>query len=1127
MATYVPGAKNILPDIQPFTPDYKFLSAVLDVRQDKYSTNFKATNDVYNKVVYADLSREDNKERRDQYVDNLAPSLEKIAGMDLSLAQNADSAKAVFAPFFEDKLMVRDVVFTSAYRKEMDYANRLLDSQNREQREKWWGPGVKALQYKMDDFVNATPDQALNFGLPKYVEDADLVETAQKILGEMKPPLKMNVTVAKRNPDGTIDPMWNIEQQNGDLIVGAAQEYLMKTLQDDPRIQRAYQTQSYVQSRDFAAEGIAAGDYTSVQEGQQAWAAEIIRKVEANNNARLSKTQTKVQELEDINLRWSDYQKNTGIIPGSDEDKTMKKQMNAYEAMKAELNNQLQVQDRASKPIGEGSQASLNRAYQLLMSSNMMGDMITAAKNFSMREFEAKLVETPYSKYKYKKSLQDSAARNARQLMLDKEAIRYKNERQLAKEKGELMFDQDGNSLYDILNRERQRAGDPAATNVKTKDGEINPDFDVVYEETIDKYNEKTDKIYEEKVNAIINSMTMLEPNGRNGDQQYSFIMADGKVFKGSIDEVKEALINPNRISSSLSQTGGYNRQESKSLPDNGVFYGEKVIDDLYTKYSDQMYNATELSEKYPGLTKSQKFLNLRAGMQALDGEEIKLDKFLQSALRIQKRTYDATRNKTFEEDSDAKGFNESGMPGLWQKLPDGTFFPMTRKQHGDLAVKLAKEGKLTNYDASGWDNNNDKKYLKDEPGQLEWYNYMPETIVLPNGKTRQTMKHVYSTGEKPLKGGTDRAFKTSVIYFTDDETGERVRAQERQPRRNYTRAKVIDEKSVRNEADEYFTAEKKTMNQALTGNFGDAYETATLESVMRGASNTNAGLSSNPTYVADLDAKSVNPYADAMAADLFEQISALEARGTAPQYIQGSLNDFEDDDLSEAESFNLGKDVLSMFKSDLLSYLSNPKSPNTPSSIPRATIEYSPVYGAPNDGDKTTAGYRIIFNRDWLASKVKGGADPTKQYGSIKSSDFESIEDGVSIVFDQKDDVSDRSNMRALEYTSPILAEIASNPNQYYEPPAPLDGNGDVIGTYRYVKVSDMKYMLNWQFQNYLPGGTFVPSALLQKEIEIDEQGVAAALAKEQLLIDNIFALKGAENKKLKDKDKKLNGKK
>ena len=54
MATYVPGSEQYLPDIKPFTPDYKFLSAVLDTRQDKYNTNWQATNDVYNKVV--DLS---------------------------------------------------------------------------------------------------------------------------------------------------------------------------------------------------------------------------------------------------------------------------------------------------------------------------------------------------------------------------------------------------------------------------------------------------------------------------------------------------------------------------------------------------------------------------------------------------------------------------------------------------------------------------------------------------------------------------------------------------------------------------------------------------------------------------------------------------------------------------------------------------------------------------------------------------------------------------------------------------------------------------------------------------------------------------------------------------------------
>ena len=101
MATYVPGSETYLPDIKPFTPDYKFLSAVLDVRQDKYNTNWQATNNAYNKIVYADMSREDTNEQREQYVSNLTPALEKISGMDLSLAQNAQSAKAVFAPFFE------------------------------------------------------------------------------------------------------------------------------------------------------------------------------------------------------------------------------------------------------------------------------------------------------------------------------------------------------------------------------------------------------------------------------------------------------------------------------------------------------------------------------------------------------------------------------------------------------------------------------------------------------------------------------------------------------------------------------------------------------------------------------------------------------------------------------------------------------------------------------------------------------------------------------------------------------------------------------------------------------------------------------------------------------------------
>ena len=179
MATYVPGSEQYLPDIKPFTPDYKFLSAVLDIRQDKYNTNWQATNDVYNKVVYAGLSRADTTEQREQYVNNLAPSLEKIAGMDLSLAQNAQSAKAVFAPFFEDKLIVKDMVKTANYQKQMSYANRLQRSVDFDQRDMWWENGVKELQYRMEDFINMSPDQAMDARLYSYTPDADLGKMAE------------------------------------------------------------------------------------------------------------------------------------------------------------------------------------------------------------------------------------------------------------------------------------------------------------------------------------------------------------------------------------------------------------------------------------------------------------------------------------------------------------------------------------------------------------------------------------------------------------------------------------------------------------------------------------------------------------------------------------------------------------------------------------------------------------------------------------------------------------------------------------------------------------------------------------------------------------------------------------
>ena len=152
MATYIPGVQGYYPEFEPFVPDYKFLSGVLDQRTDRYNTNYKALNDLYSKVVYADLTRDDSIQMRDQYANLLAPKLEQVASMDLSIQQNADSAKALFQPFYDNDLIVKDLVATQQYKKELGYANSLLESSDKKTREQYWQTGVEAMEYQMQDF---------------------------------------------------------------------------------------------------------------------------------------------------------------------------------------------------------------------------------------------------------------------------------------------------------------------------------------------------------------------------------------------------------------------------------------------------------------------------------------------------------------------------------------------------------------------------------------------------------------------------------------------------------------------------------------------------------------------------------------------------------------------------------------------------------------------------------------------------------------------------------------------------------------------------------------------------------------------------------------------------------------
>jgi hypothetical protein len=403
MATYVPGYKRYEREFEPFTPDFKFLDNVLSIRQDRYNTNYKQMNDLYGKIVYADLSREDSKEIRDQYVNALIPKIEKVSGMDLSVQQNVDAARSLFTPFYDDDLIVRDLVNTSAYKSAMNVAESYKNSDDKELRKKYWSTGVEALQYQMEDFVSADKEAALKIAPPRYVPNADLYNVAQEYLKEQN--YKMQWVTGADNKSYYI-----ITGENGERLVPTAYSDLQRALNNDPRIIDAYRTDAYVQSRRYAKQGMDAGKYSNIQDGRVAWAKQTIEDLRlkvANANPILRK---QYEDALGSKESWEKYAATRGIVLSDSDVKEVERVQLNFEKTLMNLQNNTDQLERLDA-VDENTDY-LNLVSSLLMSYNLSSDLFAAAKNYSLSHGGVKSVTAnPYTKmriqHQYDKALED------------------------------------------------------------------------------------------------------------------------------------------------------------------------------------------------------------------------------------------------------------------------------------------------------------------------------------------------------------------------------------------------------------------------------------------------------------------------------------------------------------------------------------------------------------------------------------------------------------------------------------------------------------------------------------------------------------------------------------------------
>jgi hypothetical protein len=242
MSTYLPGITGYIPQIQPFTPDYNFLGQALQARQGKYDKAYEQISNVYGSLLNSPLTRDENIKGREEFFKAIDNDIKRLSGLDLSLQQNVDYAMDIFAPFYENKDIVNDMVFTKHalnQKQRGELMRYCLDP--KECGGQWWEGGDRYINYKLQEFKNATREQALNFKPVNYIAKQD-------VIGMAMADAKANGFEVKYDQ---VQGGYIVTTKNGDKMISSLTEYFKAKFGGDPKVMEYYKANAYNMRNDF------------------------------------------------------------------------------------------------------------------------------------------------------------------------------------------------------------------------------------------------------------------------------------------------------------------------------------------------------------------------------------------------------------------------------------------------------------------------------------------------------------------------------------------------------------------------------------------------------------------------------------------------------------------------------------------------------------------------------------------------------------------------------------------------------------------------------------------------------------------------------------------------------------
>lgn len=432
MSAYIQGISDYVPQIQPFQPNYQFYSNALNIKQSKYDVARKQLSDLYGSLLNSSLTREDNVKTRDDFFKTIEQDIQKMAGLDLSLAQNQEAAAGIFDQLLDNKAIRKDMTFTKNYENQLQRAEGFRNCKNPDEcGGSWWEGGERLLAYNKEEFRTAGASEAMRIGNAKFVPYQDLTKKAMLLAKEAD----LNVSMDQ------VTGQWITTTKNGPLIVGALSDLFTGVLGNDPAIQDYYKAKAQVSRKDFVYSN--APKYGSKEAAEMAYIKEMAPVAERYLYGAS-------QEAED-----------KALSTRSKKDKLNEKLKDAlpYERTEMEeLRDQFQAFEGAYQNTAEfmkDAEGNITVSYNnknytgeaidnMLMSMTLQNDIRSSAGIMAHRNYEVKQAVNPYGleEVRFRNSMLMEEFRAYNQQQLEKFKQDYEQEKKDKEAKGYLFPNQ-------------------------------------------------------------------------------------------------------------------------------------------------------------------------------------------------------------------------------------------------------------------------------------------------------------------------------------------------------------------------------------------------------------------------------------------------------------------------------------------------------------------------------------------------------------------------------------------------------------------------------------------------------------------------------------------------------------